>query len=88
MTKSLLLSSFAAATVAFTLAACDEQQATDSSTSVPMQQQGAMPSGESAATPAMPEAGEPQAMEPQAMEPMPTEPETVTPEGEEPATSQ
>ncbi len=83
MTKSLLLSSFAAASLAFALAACDEQQASDSSTSVPMQQQGAMPSEEGAATPAMPEASEPQMTEPQAMEPLPMEPEA-----EEPATTQ
>ena len=48
-----------------------------------MQQQGAMPSEEGAATPAMPEASEPQMTEPQAMEPLPMEPEA-----EEPATTQ
>ncbi len=83
MTKSLLLSSFAAATLAFALAACDEQQASDNSTSMPMQQQGAMPSQDGAAMPAMPEAGEPQASAP-----LPMAPETMEPEAEEPATSQ
>ena len=82
MTKSLLLSSFAAATLAFALAACDEQQASDSSTSVPMQQ-GAMPSEEGAAAPVMPES-----TEPKANETMPMEPETMAPEAEEPATTQ
>ncbi|MGD1879303.1 MAG: hypothetical protein ACFB13_17590 [Kiloniellaceae bacterium] len=42
MTKSVLFTTLAAAALAVGLAACDEQQASENS-SVPMQQQGAMP---------------------------------------------
>src|SRR3546814_16807475 len=57
MTKSMLFTTLAAATLAFGLAACDEQQATDPSTP-PMQQQGAVPptddSGSSPTAPTAP----------------------------------
>lgn len=82
MTKSLLLSSLAAAGLAFALGACDEQQTSDNN-SVPMQQQGAMPSDEYSTSPAMPESSEPQAMEPE-MEGS----DTMMPESETPATTQ
>lgn len=82
MSKSLLLSSLAAAALAFGVVACEEQQATDS-TAEPMQQQGAMPNDDSTGTPVMPESSEPQATEPYA-----TVPDTTEPEAEQPAGSQ
>src|SRR3546814_2798253 len=61
MTKSMLFTTLAAATLAFGLAACDEQQATDQSTP-PMQQQGAVPptddSGSSPTAPTAPQGTE------------------------------
>jgi hypothetical protein len=48
MSRSVVFTTLAASALALGLAACDEQQASDSS-SVPMQQQGAVPSGESSA---------------------------------------
>jgi hypothetical protein len=88
MTKSLLLSSFAAAALALTVSACDEQQATDS-TSAPVQQQGAMPDDSGSGATMAPQTSEPQAMEPQGMEsdtmePGAMEPETMEPRSEEP----
>ena len=97
MTKSLLLSSLAAAALAFTLAACDEQQASDTS-AVPLQQQGAMPADSGSSAPALPESSEPQALEPQTtdpesmgsdtMEPGTTEPGAMAPNTEQPETLQ
>lgn len=51
MKKSLTLTSLAAGGIALTMAACDQQEAAESS-SVPMQQQGAMPSGSQSGAPA------------------------------------
>src|SRR3546814_5199009 len=82
MTKSMLFTTLAAATLAFGLAACDEQQATDQSTP-PMQQQGAVPpTDDSGSSPTAPTA-------PQGTE-TPTAPgsdmPSMTPAPEEPAT--
>jgi len=53
MTRSFLLACLATGVLALGLAACDEQQASDS-TSVPMQQQGAVPpANDSSGTPMM-----------------------------------
>ncbi|MEO3431017.1 hypothetical protein AAFN88_19340 [Pelagibius sp. CAU 1746] len=84
MTKSLLLSSFTAASLALGLAACDEQQTSDSGSAVPMQQQGAMPSGEGAD----PQTQQPQTQQPQASGTLPMEPETTAPETEGSASGQ
>lgn len=64
MSKSLLFTAAAAAALALGLTACDEQQASENST-VPMQQQGAVPSTGSAP----------------AMEPMPSDPTVPPAEG-------
>ncbi|MEQ8355515.1 MAG: hypothetical protein RH942_08255 [Kiloniellaceae bacterium] len=81
MSRSLLLSTLAAAAIALPLAACDQQDASDS-TSVPMQQQGAAPSDSQGSTaPLAPEAMEPEAMEPEAMEPQNPAPGAAAPEG-------
>ena len=87
MPKSLLLSSLAAAALAFTVAACDEQQASDTS-AVPLQQQGAMPEDSGSSAPAMPETSEPQALDPQPLDPQPLEPQTMEPNSEQPETLQ
>src|SRR3546814_6317463 len=84
MTKSMLFTTLAAATLAFGLAACDEKQATDQSTP-PMQQQGAVPhtddSGSSPTAPTAPQGtGTPTA--PGSARP------SMTPAPEEPATKQ
>jgi len=68
MNRILLLSTLAAAGLALSVSACDEQQASDSS-SVPMQQ-GAMPADNlDKAAPAAPEIMEPQPEEPSATQP-------------------
>lgn len=74
MSKSLLLSTLTAAGLAFALGACDEQQASDSSSQPMQQQQGAMPSDQNGSVPATPESSEPQAMESDTMEPETMEP--------------
>lgn len=73
MTKSILFTTFAAAALAFGLSACDEQQASDTS-SVPMQQQGAMPEAGSSTTAPMAPDGDNPAATPEA---------TPQPEGSE-----
>jgi hypothetical protein len=65
MSKSLLFPAAAAAALALGLAACDEQQASESSPTPMQQQQGAAPIT-------------PQSSEPPAMEPAPSDP-TVPP---------
>lgn len=87
MTKPLLLTSLAAAALALSVSACDEQQANDS-TSVPMQQQGAMPSDSGSGTTLAPQTSEPQAMEPQGTESDSMAPGAATPEAMEPGTMQ
>lgn len=65
MSRSVVFTTLAASALALGLAACDEQQASDSS-SVPMQQQGAVPSSESgAAAPMTPDSGAEPSMQPQ-----------------------
>jgi len=79
MMKSTLITSFAAAALALGLAACDEQQASDTATE-PMQQQGAVPpADDSTGTSPMTPSSEPPAAQPPAVEP-PAE----APAGEQP----
>ncbi|MGF1592636.1 MAG: hypothetical protein ACFCUW_05115 [Kiloniellaceae bacterium] len=69
MSRSVIFTTLAASALALGLAACDEQQASDSS-SVPMQQQGAVPSGESSApAPMTPESGAEPSMQPETEQP-------------------
>lgn len=63
MKWSLILTSLAAGGLALSMAACDQQEASDSS-SVPMQQQGAVPSDQET-MPTAPAESESQALEPQ-----------------------
>ena len=58
MIKSTLFTTLAAAALALGLAACDEQQASDSQTQPTQQQQGAMPPAQDGGTMA-PESSEP-----------------------------
>lgn len=68
MMKSTLITSLAAAALALGLAACDEQQASDTTTE-PMQQQGTMPPADSSPSPTAPQGNEPPAAQPPAEEP-------------------
>lgn len=78
MTKSILFTTFAAAALAFGLAACDEQQASDTS-SVPMQQQGAVPEAGSTTAPMAPDSGSPAATPEETPQPDGSEPESTLP---------
>lgn len=80
MNKLLLFSTLAAAGLGLAVSGCDQQQASDSS-SVPLQQQGAVPSDAPVSTtPMAPQTSEPQAVAPEGMMPAPAQPETMEPE--------
>ena len=80
MNKLLLLSTLAAAGLGRAVSGCDQQEASDSS-SVPRQQQGAVPSDSTySTTPMAPQAGEPQSVAPEGMTPETAQPEALEPE--------
>ncbi|GAB4367470.1 MAG: hypothetical protein Kow00114_26180 [Kiloniellaceae bacterium] len=79
MTKSVVFTTIAAAALAFGLAACDEQQASETS-SAPMQQQGAVPEAGSGTTaPMAPESGDPAAAPEGMQQPEGSEPDSTLP---------
>ncbi len=80
MNKLLLFSTLAAAGLGLAVSGCDQQQASDDS-SVPLQQQGALPSDSTGSTtPMAPQTGEPQAVAPEGMTPEAAQPEALEPE--------
>ena len=91
MSKSVLFTTFAAAALALGLAACDEQQASESSPA-PMQQQGAVPEGSSntggTSTPMAPDSSEPSAAPPEMEQPEGSAPDSTMPGSSQPGSSQ
>jgi len=92
MSKSILFTTFAAAALAFGLAACDEQHASESSSAPMQQQQGAVPEAGSdtggTSTPMAPDSSEPSAA-PQNMEqPEGSAPDSTMPDSTSPGSSQ
>jgi hypothetical protein len=78
MNRSLIFNTLAAGGLALTLAACDQQEAAESS-SAPMQQQGAVPTDNQSGSPATPEESLPQATSPDSATPEGTGGDTMTP---------
>ena len=76
MTRSVLIATLAAGALALGLAACDQQQASDSNSTVPMQQQGAVPPASNSATPlASPQGSDAPAAQPDSEEPTMEQPD-------------
>ena len=78
MNRSLIFTTLTAGGLALTLAACDQQEAAESS-SVPMQQQGAVPTDNQTGSPTAPGASVPQATSPDSAAPNGAGSDTMTP---------
>ena len=92
MSKSVLFTTFAAAALALGLAACDEQQASDTSPAPMQQQQGAVPEAGGAtggtSTPMTPEGSEPSAAPSEMEQPEGSAPDSTMPGGTPSGSSQ